>query len=296
MKPYSYEAPCSIEEAVRLLASGGEGARPLAGGTDLLVQIRAGRISPKLLVDVKKIPALGELRRLPSGGVEIGAAVPVYRITEDRQLCADYPCLIDGAGIIGGVAVRGRATVGGNLCNAAPSGDSIPALIVLGATCNIAGPSGTRTLPVDEFCTGPGRNALRPGELLVSIQLPPRRRGFGAHYLRFIPRNEMDIAVVGAGAGLLLERDLRTIASARIALGAVAPTPLLVREAGSWLVGKVAGEEAFAEAAAMAQEAASPIDDMRGNVRQRRHLVGVLTKRALRGALERAIQYTSEVR
>jgi CO/xanthine dehydrogenase FAD-binding subunit len=180
--------------------------------------------------------------------------------------------------------------MGGNLCNAAPSGDSIPALIVLGAVCAIAGPNGTRSVPVESFCTGPGRNVLAPGELLMSIQLPPPRQGFGAYYLRFIPRNEMDIAVVGVGAGLLLREDLRTIAAARIALGAVAPTPLLVEEAGESLIGKVAGEDAFAEAAAIAQEATRPIDDMRGSVEQRRQLAGNLCRCTGYDKIVRAIQ------
>jgi carbon-monoxide dehydrogenase medium subunit len=199
-----------------------------------------------------------------------------------------YPGLIDAASIIGGPAIRERATLGGNLCNAAPSGDTIPAMIVLGATCTVAGPYGTRTVAAEQFCIAPGENVLGEGEMLVSIHFPSPRPNAGAHYLRFIPRGEMDIAVTGAGASVLLSDGHTEITDARIALAAVAPTPLLVDAAGDSLVGKAPDEDAFAEAARLAQEAACPITDVRGTEAQRRHLVGVLVRRALRGAASRA--------
>jgi carbon-monoxide dehydrogenase medium subunit len=214
--------------------------------------------------------------------------VPCYRVYEDKTIQQLYPGLVDSAFIIGGIQIQGRASVGGNLCNAAPSGDTIPALIVLGGQAVIAGANGQRTVPVEEFCTGPGQNILKPGELLVSIKLPPPKPRSGAHYLRFIPRNEMDIAVVGVGASVVLDSSKTKIESARIALASVAPTPVLATEAANLLVGKEANEASIEEAAEAAKKAAKPIDDMRGTVKQRIHLVGVLTKRALRKAIERA--------
>jgi CO/xanthine dehydrogenase FAD-binding subunit len=286
MRPFDYRAPASIGEAVALLAELDGRARPLAGGTDLLVQLRRHVFDVDLVVDIKRIPELNALSLDPATGLTLGAAVPCARICEHPQVSSHYPCLVDAASIIGGTAIQQRATVGGNLCNAAPSGDAIPALIVLGAECVIAGPGGTRTVPVRAFCTAPGRTVLQRGEILVSIYLPPPTPSSGAHYLRFIPRHEMDIAVVGVGAWVVL-RDGR-IGDARIALGAVAPTPLPADDAAAALIGRAPGEEAYADAARRAQDTACPIDDVRGSIAQRRHLVGVLTKRALRGAVARA--------
>lgn len=288
MRAFDYQAPSSVEEAVALLAEKGERARAFAGGTDLLVQLRAGRFDLDLLVDVKRIPELNELRFETDGGLTIGAAVPCCRIYEHPRVRETYPALVDSAAIIGGIGIQGRATLGGNLCNSSPSGDSIPTLIVLGATCRVHGAGGSREVPVEEFCTGPGRNVLARGEMLGAVHLPPPPANSGAHYLRFIPRNEMDIAVVGAGASVVLSDDRRRLVGARIALGAVAPTPLLIREAEQALAGREPTEEAIAAAAAMAQAAARPIADVRGTAEFRRHLVGVLTRRALRGAIERA--------
>jgi len=195
---------------------------------------------------------------------------------------------VDAASIIGGPAIRERATLGGNLCNAAPSGDTIPAMIVLGATCAIAGPGGPRTVPVEAICTAPGQTVLAAGELLVALHIPAPQPHSGARYLRFIPRGEMDIAVAGAGAWLQLDPAGTRILKARIALAAVAPTPLLAVDAGAALAGQAPTEAAFAQAAQLAQEAAHPITDARGTAAQRRHLVGVLVTRALRGAAQRA--------
>jgi CO/xanthine dehydrogenase FAD-binding subunit len=288
MKPFDYRAPASLEEAVALLARPELRVRPMAGGTDLLVQLRSGRVEIDVLVDIKRIGETNHLSYDSVGGLTIGAAVPCYRVYEDPQIRDLYPALVDSASLIGGVAVQGRATIGGNLCNSAPSGDSVPTLIVLGARCRIMGPQGERTVSVEQFCTGPGSNVLGRGELLVSMQVPPPRPNSGARYLRFIPRNEMDIAVVGVGARVNLSEDLQEIVSARIALGAVAPTPILVREAGEFLAGKAPSEEILGQASALAREAARPITDMRGTITYRHHLVGILVKRALRGAIDRA--------
>ena len=288
MQPFAYQAPGTIEEAVALLAEKNGRARPFSGGTDLLVQMRLNLHDLDLVVDMKRIPELNQLSFDANTGLTIGAAVCAAQIYETAAVIDNYPGLIDSAMIIGGKAIQGRATLGGNLCNAAPSGDSIPAMIVLGATCTVAGPQGTRTVAVEDFCTGPRKTVLAPGEILVSIHVPAPQANAGAHYLRFTPRHEMDIAVVGAGASVVLSDDHSQIISARIALAAVAPTPLIVPAAGAALAGQAPSEEAFAAAAKLAQEAAKPISDVRGTAEQRRHLVGVLTTRALRGAVARA--------
>jgi len=287
MKPFAYQAPVSIEAAVALLAEYGPRARPLAGGTDLLVQLRRGASDAALLVDVKRIPDLTRITFDPVSGLTFGAAVSCAELCEHPDVRAHYPGLVDAVRIIGGAAIQNRATVGGNLCNAAPSGDSIPALIVLGAEAQLTGADSTRCVPVRDFCTAPGKTVRQPGEMLVALRVPPPATHSGAAYLRFIPRAEMDIAVAGAGACLQLAAD-GTIANARIALSAVAPTPLFVAEAGAALIGQRPTEDAFAAAAAIAQEACRPITDVRGTADQRRHLVGVLVKRALRAASERA--------
>jgi CO/xanthine dehydrogenase FAD-binding subunit len=286
MRSFDYRAPNSISEAVALIAEARGRARPLAGGTDLLVQLRRHLVDVDLVVDVKRIPELNALSFDPAMGLTLGAAVPCARICRDPQVSTYYPCLVDAASIIGGAAIQERATVGGNLCNAAPSGDAIPVLIVLDAACVIAGPGGTRTVPVRAFCTAPGQTVLERDEILVSVHLPPPTSDSGARYLRFIPRHEMDIAVVGIGAWLALQEG--RIADARIALGAVAPTPVAADDAAAVLIGREPGEDAYADAAQRAQDAACPIDDVRGSIAQRRHLVGVLAKRALRGAVARA--------
>lgn len=288
MKDFEYCAPQTLREAVKLMAEKGEQARMLAGGTDLIVQMRVGRRQPERVVDAKNVPELNELSYGNRRGLRIGAAVACHRIYGDAQIAELYPGLTDSASIIGGIQIQGRASIGGNLCNASPSGDSIPTLIAYGATCEITGPGGKRSLPVEEFCTGPGQNALAAGEILVAVTLPPARKGSGAHYLRFIPRNEMDIAVVGVGAHVELANRRKDFKSARIALAAVGPVPIFAREASALLEGREVSDEAVAEAAQAAQAAASPISDMRGTADFRRHLVGVLTKRALNGAILRA--------
>jgi carbon-monoxide dehydrogenase medium subunit len=288
LQDFEYAAVKSIDEAVSLLRSHGEKACVLSGGTDLLVQLREGRKSAGLVVDIKRIPEVNQLVFDPQQGLVIGACVPCLRICDDPLMMRSYPGLVDALSLIGGTQIQGRASVGGNLCNASPAADSIPALIVHHALAVIAGPEGERELPVEDFCTGPGQNALKQGELLVAVRVPPVVRGGGAGYLRFIPRNEMDIAVVGAGASVVLNEEKTGFVSARISLGAVAPTPLLVREAGDFLAGRPISPDAIQEAARLAGAAARPIADMRGTIEQRRHLAQVLVRRALHVAIERA--------
>ena len=286
MKWIDYARPETLDEAVGLLAERGDGARVLAGGTDLLVHLRAAALTPDLVVDGKGIAELNELSYSPDCGLTMGAAVPCYRVYQDEEISAAYPGLIDAASLIGGTQIQGRASFGGNLCNAVPSADSIPAMIAHNGTCRIAGPNGTREVAVEDFCTAPRRNVLEANELLVSIRFPAPQAGFGGRYLRFIPRNEMDIAV--AGAGVSVQLDNGTVSSARVALAAVAPTPLLVDEAAAALEGNEPSAENIQAAAEAAREAAKPITDMRGTIEFRKHLCEVLTRRALTTAVERA--------
>jgi carbon-monoxide dehydrogenase medium subunit len=288
LREFEYVAARSVSEAVSLLAEKGSRARVLAGGTDILVQLRSGRRTVDRLVDVKSIPETNQVSYSPREGLRLGAAVPCYKIYENQAVCRAYPGLIDSAALIGGIQIQGRASLGGNLCNAAPSADAIPPIIVLGGVCEIAGPKGTRKVAAEEFCTAPGQTVLGEGEFLVSIHLPPPKPRSGAHYLRFIPRNEMDIAVAGVGVSVVLDRSGKSFVSARIALAAVAPTPLYVKEAGDALARREVNDKAIGEAAEAAMAAARPITDMRGTIQQRRHLVGVLTRRSLRRAIERA--------
>lgn len=288
MQAFNYVVPRSIREVVSLLEQHGDRARILAGGTDIIVQLREGRRKADLVVDIKDVPDVNELSYNSDQGLHFGAAVPCWRIYEDRVLAKTYPGLIDAVSLIGGIQIQGRATVGGNLCNASPAADTIPSLIVLRTICTIAGPGGTRNVPVEEFCTAPGQTVLQRGEFLVSFEIPSPTKNSGSSYLRFIPRNEMDIAVVGVGSSVVLNDDRTKFVSGRIALGAVAPTPLFVRDAGDALSGNEVSDTVVHMAAKIAQAAARPISDMRGTAEQRRHLVGVLTRRAIEGAIQRA--------
>jgi carbon-monoxide dehydrogenase medium subunit len=290
VKAFNYAAPHTLGEVSALLSQNGAQARILAGGTDILAQMRENRQSADLLVDIKNIPELNELRYDPVDGLTIGAAVSCLRIWQDPTVAAVYPGLINAVSLIGGIQIQGRATVGGNLANASPAADSIPALIVHEAQCEIAGSSGTRTVAVENFCVAPGKTVLQGGEFLVRLRIKPPVRGFGASYLRFIPRNEMDIAVVGVGAAVVLDETGTRFRSVRVALGAVAPTPLYVSRVGELLAGQEVSDDAVEQAGRIASEAATPISDIRGNVEQRKHLAGVLTRRALHSAIERARQ------
>jgi carbon-monoxide dehydrogenase medium subunit len=288
LKAFEYTAPRTLAEAVALLTAKGDRARVLAGGTDIIVQVREGRRDLDLLVDVKYIAEVNELVCDPAKGLRLGAAVPCWRIYENADVVRLYPGLIDAVSLVGGIQIQSRASVGGNLCNASPAADTIPPLIAYEGVCVIAGPEGTREVPVEKFCTAPGRTVLGRGELLVALRLPAPRKHTGAHYQRFIPRNEMDIAVVGVGAAVALDESRSRCIAARVVLAAVAPTPLLVPEAGQALVDGNLSDALVEKAAGLAQAAARPISDMRGDAEYRKHLVGVLTRRTLQGAIARA--------
>jgi carbon-monoxide dehydrogenase medium subunit len=287
MRDFEFESPRTVAEAVDLLSRHNGSAKVLAGGTDLIDQIRNGRFAPKVVVDLKKIPDVNVLECGPRG-LRLGAAVPCYRICQHAEIARNYSAIVDSVQIIGGIQIQSRATVGGNLCNSGPAADATPSLIALGGTVVMAGPDGTREVPVESFCTGPGKNVLRTGEFVVEIRLPPPAPPSGSSYLRFIPRNEMDIAVVGVGAAVTLDSSRGKILSARIGLGAVAPTPLLAADAAAALIGQPIGDAALDAAANAARAICSPIDDMRGTREFRIHVTGVLVKRAVSIAIERA--------
>lgn len=287
MQNFTYYAPSSLDDAVALMAQNAGSANIMAGGTDLILLMRAARKQPGVVVDGKKIPELKEVT-LDDTGLTLGAAVSCREIYENKIIAESFPALIDSTTLIGGVQVQGRASVGGNLCNAAPSGDSIPTLIAHNAVANVANDQGTQQIPVDQFCVAPGKTVLADSDLLVSISIPAPAQHSGARFLRFIPRNEMDIAVANAAAYVELDESGNNFVNARISIGAVAPTPLYVKEAGASLIGKPVSEEAILQAANIAKSAASPISDMRGTVEHRLQLVEVLTKRVLQGAIARA--------
>jgi carbon-monoxide dehydrogenase medium subunit len=288
LQAFDYVRAQSVDEVVSLLSQNGDQARVLSGGTDLLVALREGRRQAKLVIDVKGLPETSQIEYSAQGGLKFGASVPCHRLYSNKEVAAAYPGLMDSAHLIGGVQIQGRASIGGNLCNASPAADSIPVLIAQSAICIIAGPNGTRELPVEDFCVAPGRTSLQNGEFLVAIKLPPKKANSGAAYLRFIPRYEMDIAVVGAGAYVELDESRNNFVAARVSLGAVAPKPLFVKEAGDSLAGKPVNAANIEAAAKIAQDAAKPITDMRGTAEYRKHLSAVMARRAIEKAIERA--------
>ena len=281
-----YQAPGTIDEAVAALAAADGGAKVLAGGTDLLVQLRAGVIGPDLIVDIKRIP---EVRAIAAenGGFRIGAAVAGAEMGEHEALKASWPGVVEAMELIGSTQIQGRATPGGNLCNASPAADCVPAMVVASAVCTIAGPGGRRDLAVEEVGIGPGQTALGDGEFVVDFRLPTRPARSGDAYLRFIPRTEMDIAVVGAGVNVTLDGD-GVCSDARVALGAIAPRVLLVPEAAQALVGSRLDDAALERLDAACRAACQPIDDKRGTIAYRTKVSGVLARRAAAIAFERA--------
>lgn len=281
-----YESPETVDAAVALLVQESGFARVLAGGTDLLVQLRSGLVEPDLVVDIKRIP---EMRRITAeaGGFRIGAAVSGAELGEHPEVSKLWPGVVEAANLIGSTQVQGRATMVGNLCNASPAADSVPAMIAAGALATIVGPNGRRELPVEQIATGPGKTALAKGEVVTSILLPARPPRSGDAYLRFIPRTEMDIAVVGAAVSLTLD-EAGTCAAARVALGAVAPRALLVEDAAKALIGTKLDESALSRLSSAASAACSPIDDKRGTKEFRIKVAGVLARRAAQIAQERA--------
>ncbi len=287
MQAFTYVSPKTIGEAAAILATEGDNAKILSGGTDIIVQLREGRRQAKVVIDVKAIPELNALSFDAQKGLTVGSAVPCHKIYGDAAIAKAYPGLMDSVTLIGGTAIQGRATLGGNVCTASPAGDSLPTLIALGAVAVVMGKSVTKEIPVEKMFAGPGKTVLQPGELLVAFRIPAPKPNSGAAYLRFIPRNEMDIAVVGAGVSVELDASKTKFVGARISIGAVAPTPLLVAEAGAALVGQAVSDAAINQAAELAKAAARPISDMRGSADQRKHLTAVMTRRALEIAIAR---------
>lgn len=281
-----YHKPATFQEAAAIAAGAGGLTRFLAGGTDVLVQLRAGAVTPDDLIDLKHIPGVRDIARTPEGGWRIGIAVPGAELGRHAALCADWPGVIEGMNLVGSTQVQGRATLVGNLCNGSPAADSVPGMVAAGAVVTLTGPSGSRDLPVEAVPAGPGRTNLRPGEVISAITLPPRGKNGGDAYLRFIPRTEMDIAVVGAAVNLRLDGD--RVAEARVAIGAVAPTVILVPEAARAIIGTTLDEAALDALAAAATAAARPITDRRGTAEFRKEVVGVLVRRAARIAHDRA--------
>ena len=285
MTELRYEAPESLDGAVTLL-SGGGGGKILAGGTDVLVQLHTEMIEPDVIVDIKNIP---ELKRLSEdeGAWTVGAAVSGMNIIDNDAFQTAWPGVCEGVALIGSIQVKGRASIGGNLCNASPAADSVPAIIAAGAIANIVGPGGSREEPVENIVTGPGQTSLADGELIVSFSFPAKQANSGDCYLRLTPRTEMDIAIVGAGVNLTLDDD-GTCTAARVSIGAVAPTPLLVEDAANALIGTKVNDAALDAMVEAVRAACNPISDKRGTREYRIKTAGVIARRAALKALERA--------
>jgi len=286
MNDVRYSAPNSLDEASKAMMAAGGAGRILAGGTDLLVQMRSGMQKPGVIVDIKKIDEMMSIQDLGGGSFRIGAAVSGALIGEHKALKKAWPGVVEAINLIGSKQIQGRASAGGNLCNASPAADSGPALVAAGAMLTIHGPNGRREIPVEKLHSGPGRTTLAPGEILVSFTLPARPKGSSDAYLRLIPRTEMDIAVVGVGVNLTIAGGKCT--AARVGLGAVAPTVLLVEDAGKALVGSSLDDAALEKAAAACRAACKPINDKRGTIEYRTKIAGVLLKRSAAIAIERA--------
>ena len=281
-----YHTPSTFEAASVLAAEASGVTRFLAGGTDVLVQLRAGMVTPDDLIDLKKIDGVKTMARTKDGGWQIGVAVSGAELGANAALLADWPGVVEGMELVGSTQVQGRATLVGNLCNGSPAADSVPGLVAAGATVTVTGPSGSREVPVGEIPAGPGKTALKKGEVISCVTLPPRGKNGGDAYLRFIPRTEMDIAVVGCAVNLRLDGD--SIAEARVVLGAVAPTVIVVPEAAKAIIGTTLDDAALEKLALAASAACKPIDDKRGTVAFRTDVAGVLARRAAKIAYDRA--------
>jgi carbon-monoxide dehydrogenase medium subunit len=286
MSAMQYAAPGSLDEAVALLAEANGDARVLAGGTDLLVQLRAGFVQQGLIIDIKNIEEMRAVTAV-DGGFRIGAAVTGAELGEHPDVKRVWPGIVESLELVGSTQIQGRATPGGNLCNASPAADSVPAMIAARAICTVAGPDGRRDVPVEEVVTGPGQTSLGKGEIVVEFRLPEQAPRSADAYLRLIPRTEMDIAVVGAGVSLTLDEGGQCTA-ARVVLAAVAPTAVLVADAANALIGTPVDAAALDRAAVAASAACRPIDDKRGTIEYRTKVAGVLTRRAAIIALKRA--------
>ena len=286
MTDLRYESPETLDAAVALLAGAGGGGHVLAGGTDVLVLLHSEIIAPELLVDIKRIPELKGIKE-EDGGFRVGAATPAMELVDHAKFRAAWPGVIEGVNLIGSVQVKARASIGGNLCNASPAADSVPPIIAAGAVASIVGPGGLREAPVEEIITGPRKISLKKGEMIVSFKFPKRPPHSGDCYLRLTPRTEMDIAVVGAGVSLTLD-DAGVCTAARVSLGAVAPTPLLVKDAADALIGSKVDDAALERMAEACRAACNPISDKRGTKEYRIKTAGVIARRAAETALQRA--------
>ncbi len=286
MTELRYEAPESLKAASALMANAPGLARVFAGGTDVIVQMETDLIEPELLVDIKRIPSLRTIVA-ENGGFRVGATVSGMEMMEHAALCATWPGVIDGVKLIGSIQVKARATVAGNLCNGSPAADSVPPMITAGAIARIVGPAGTREAPVESIPAGPGKTTLAKGEIIESFFLPARPKNAGDAYERFTPRTEMDIAVVGVAINLTLDNS-GFCTAAKVAIGAVAPTVLVVKECADALIGTKVDDAALDKLAAAASAACRPIDDKRGTKEFRIKVAGVLARRVAQKALERA--------
>tara|TARA_R110002073_G_scaffold109078_2_gene244811 strand:+ start:426 stop:1295 length:870 start_codon:yes stop_codon:yes gene_type:complete len=282
----TYAAPKTVDEAVGLLANASGSARVLSGGTDLIIQMRSGRVRPDLIVDIKKIEGSIGIRE-EADGWHIGAATPGAQVSEHKALCAAWPGVTEAVDLIGSTQVQGRASFAGNLCNASPAADSVPALVAAGAQAVIVGKNGKRIIPVEQVPVSPGKTSLAPDEFVFEFIVPKVSGKTADAYLRFIPRTEMDIAVVGAGICVTLDGSGKCTA-AKVSLGAVAPTVLVVDAAAKALIGSKLDDAALAKLDAAAQAACKPIDDKRGTIEYRTKVAGVLARRAAAIAFERA--------
>jgi carbon-monoxide dehydrogenase medium subunit len=288
-----YASPSSVEEATGVLA-GALSAQVFAGATDVVPQIRAGRKQPEILVDLKGIKELLNVSNEATHW-RVGAATPTARLTQNSDFSSEFPGLSEAAGLIGSDQIQNRSSLGGNLCNGSPAADSVPAMVVNGVRAVVAGGSGSRTVPVSEIVTGPGKTSLADDEFIVEFEIDHMPDHTGDAYLRLIPRTEMDIAVVGVGVRLTLD-DAGKVSAADIVLGAVAPTVVRVPEAEAALVGNQINDEILATVSAAASEACNPIDDKRGTIAYRKQVAGVLAKRAVLLAAERAAERNGDAK
>ncbi len=279
---FEYRAPKSLDETLDILKMGGSGVKILAGGTDLILQMKQGKVSPSLVVDVKRVPELNRLEWSEPSGLHIGAVVPLSRLLAFSPITERYRILAQACSVIGSAQIRNRGTIGGNICNAAPSADSAPALLCLGARVRLASRRGTRTLNLSEFFVAPGQTSVSEDELVVEIEVPTPAMPSAGCYLRHTTREEMDIAVVGVGSFIALSPQGQTVQEARVALGAVAPTPIRAHSAEAFLTGKAITAGIIQEAADRAAAESDPISDLRGSAEYRREMVNVLTRRTLR--------------
>ena len=282
-----YHSPSSFNEAVAISNSSSGLVKYLAGGTDVLVQLKIGTKSPDHLIDIKNIPGVREISLRDDGGYTIGAAVSGAQLTEHKELSKNWPGLVEGMELVGSAQIQSRATLVGNLCNGSPAADSVPGMIAAGASVSILNSSGTKDVLVEDIPSGPGSTSLENGELITAINLPKRNDYEGDAYLRFIPRTEMDIAVVGCAVNLSLENGV--ITSAKVVLGAVGPKVILAHSAADCLVGTKLDGSSLSRFSAECSQIAKPISDKRGSEEFRKDIIGVIAQRAAKKAYDRAL-------